>query len=91
MRAEVSLSTAQPVARAGALVAPPASVVHRVMAWIGPDFGLVAGFTAALAVLVAAYGGSFKWTEGPVIISAGIAAGLMLARLAWRGRAIALN
>ena len=60
MPAEASWSTAQPVAPAGALVAPPASVVHRVMAWIGPDFGRVAGFTAALAVLVAAYGGSFQ-------------------------------
>ena len=35
MRAEVSWSTAQPVVPAGALVAPPASVAHRVMAWIG--------------------------------------------------------
>jgi membrane-associated phospholipid phosphatase len=92
MAAETSLSTALPVTGpVGAPGAPPAGVVHRVMAWIGPDFGLVAAFAAVLAVLVAAYGGSFKWTEGPIVISAGIAAGLSVARLAWRGRAIALN
>lgn len=61
------------------------------MAWIGPDFGLVVGFTAALAVLVAAYGGSYKWKEGPIIISAGIAVALVLARLLWRAPAILLN
>lgn len=44
-----------------------------------------------LAVLVAAYGGSFTWTEGPIVISAGIVAGRVVARLAWRGRAIVLN
>jgi membrane-associated phospholipid phosphatase len=92
MVAKPSSSTALPVTGpALAVVAPPAGVVRRVMAWIGPDFGLVAAFTAVLAVLVAAYGGSFKWTEGPIVISAGIAAGLLVARLAWRGHAIVLN
>ncbi|HMG52102.1 MAG TPA: phosphatase PAP2 family protein [Kofleriaceae bacterium] len=69
----------------------PAHPLHRAIAWIGPDFGLVLGFTAALAVLVAAYGGSYKWKEGPIVISAGIAAVLVLARLGWRGPAIVLN
>lgn len=92
MAAELSSSTAMSTARpvagpAGALAAS----ARRVMAWIGPDFGLVAAFAAALAVLVAAYGGSFRWTEGPIVISAGIAAGLSGSRLAWRGRAIVLN
>ncbi|HSR97790.1 MAG TPA: hypothetical protein VLM79_12105, partial [Kofleriaceae bacterium] len=50
----------------------------RAMAWIGPDFGMVAAFTAALAVLIAAYGGSYKWKEGPILISAGIALVLVL-------------
>ena len=63
----------------------------RAMAWIGPDFGMVAAFTAALAVLVAAYGGSYKWQEGPIVISAGIAAALVVARLLWRGPAIVMN
>src|SRR4051812_26318639 len=58
-----SSSTAGPAIRpATEAAAPPASVVHRAMAWIGPDFGLVAAFTAVLGVLIAAYGGSFKWT-----------------------------
>jgi membrane-associated phospholipid phosphatase len=80
------------VSGAAELVIPrPAGAVRRVMAWIGPDFGLVAAFTAVLAVLVAAYGGSYKWKEGPIVISAGIAAALVLARLAWRAPAIVLN
>jgi membrane-associated phospholipid phosphatase len=87
-----SSSTARPGIRpATEAAAPPASVVHRVMAWIGPDFGLVAAFTAVLVVLITAYGGSFKWTEGPIVISAGIATGLSVARLAWQGRAIVLD
>jgi membrane-associated phospholipid phosphatase len=61
------------------------------MAWIGPDFGLVVAFTAALAILVLAYGGSYKWQEGPILISAGIAAILVLARLAWRAPSIVLG
>jgi membrane-associated phospholipid phosphatase len=61
------------------------------MAWIGPDFGLVVVFTAALAILVLAYGGSYKWQEGPILISAGIAAILVLARLVWRAPSIVLG
>src|SRR5262245_46700340 len=53
------------------VVARPEGALHRAMAWLGPDFGMVAGFTAALTVLVAAYGGSYKWKEGPIVISAG--------------------
>jgi membrane-associated phospholipid phosphatase len=65
--------------------------LRRVMAWLGPDFGLVAAFTAALAILVLAYGGSYKWQEGPILISAGIALALVLARFVWRARSIVLN
>ncbi len=61
------------------------------MAWIGPDFGMVAAFTAALAVLVVAYGGSYKWQEGPIVISAGIAVLLVLARFLWRAPSIVLG
>jgi hypothetical protein len=61
------------------------------MAWIGPDFGLVVAFTAALAVLVLAYGGSYKWQEGPILISAGIAVILVLARFVWRAPSIVMN
>lgn len=52
---------------------------------------MVAGFAVALAVLVATYGGSYKWQEGPILISAGIAVMLVLARLVWGGPAILLN
>lgn len=61
------------------------------MAWTGPDFGMVAAFTAALAVLVVAYGGSYKWQEGPILISAGIALGLVVARFVWRAPSILLD
>jgi membrane-associated phospholipid phosphatase len=63
----------------------------RALAWIGPDFGLVLAFTLALAVLVAAYGGSFKWQEGPIVISFGIGAGLIVTRFVWRARSIVMN
>ena len=61
------------------------------LAWIGPDFGLVLAFTAVLVVLVAAYGGSYKWQEGPIVISAGIAAILVATRFVWRARSIVLG
>jgi hypothetical protein len=60
----------------------------RALRWLGPDFGLVAAFTLVLAVLVVAYGGSFRWQEGPIVISAGIGVGLLAARFAWRAPAI---
>ncbi|TMQ17642.1 MAG: hypothetical protein E6J91_09710 [Deltaproteobacteria bacterium] len=66
-------------------------MLRRAMAWIGPDFGMVAGFTAALAVLVTAYGGSYKWKEGPIVISAGIATVLVVVRTAWSAPAIVRN
>jgi len=69
----------------------PAGALRGALAWLGPDFGLVAGFTAALAILVAAYGGSYKWKEGPIVISAGIAAALVLARLVWGAPALVFN
>ena len=91
MAGSTSSSTAVPGVSAELVIARPASPLRRAMAWIGPDFGLVAAFTAVLSVLVAAYGGSYKWKEGPIVISAGVAAALVLARLAWRGPAIVLN
>jgi membrane-associated phospholipid phosphatase len=73
--------------------ADPASsgVVTRALAWIGPDFGLVLAFTTALAVLVGIYGGNYKWQEGPILISAGIAVGLVLIRFFYRAPSIILN
>ena len=72
-------------------VAAPRSALSRTLAWIGPDFGLVLAFTAVLVVLVAAYGGSYKWQEGPIVISAGIAAILVAARFVWRAPSIVLG
>jgi hypothetical protein len=53
----------------------------RALAWIGPDFGLVLAFLLALAVLLVIYGGSFRWREGPILISAAIGAGLIAMRV----------
>lgn len=69
----------------------PESALHRAMAWLGPDFGMVVAFTSALAVLVLAYGGSYKWQEGPIVISAGIAVVLLVARFVWRAPSIVLG
>lgn len=65
--------------------------IRRAMAWLGPDFGMVVAFTLALAVLVIAYGGSYKWQEGPILISAGIAVALVLTRFVWRAPSILLD
>lgn len=89
MAADTSSSADVPAA--ALVIAHPAGGLRRALAWIGPDFGLVFAFTAVLAVLVAAYGGSYKWKEGPIVISAGIAAALVLARVAWGLPAIARN
>jgi membrane-associated phospholipid phosphatase len=60
----------------------------RFLAYLGPDFGLVLAFVAELAVLVGAYGGSYKWQEGPIVISAGIGVGLILIRFLYRAPSI---
>jgi membrane-associated phospholipid phosphatase len=65
--------------------------LHRAMAWLGPDFGMVMAFTAALTALVVAYGGSYKWQEGPILISTGIAVMLLLMRFLWRAPSIVLG
>lgn len=65
--------------------------LYRAFAALGPDFGLVVAFTCALAVVVAIYGGSYKWNEGPILISAGIGVGLVAVRFAWRAPHIVLG
>ncbi len=69
----------------------PRGPVTRFMALIGPDFGLVGIFGVALVVLIAAYGASFKWKEGPILVSAGIALLLVGARFLWRAHHIVLD
>lgn len=49
----------------------PGWLAH-VLVLLGPDLSLLALFLATLGVLVRAYGASFKWLEGPIVISAGI-------------------
>jgi membrane-associated phospholipid phosphatase len=56
---------------------------------VGPDFGMVLVFTAVLAVLIVAYGGSFtSLKEGQVLISAGIGVGFVAVRFCWRASSI---
>ena len=66
MAGSTSSSTAVSGASVDLVLARPESGLRRTMAWLGPDFGLVVAFTTVLAVLVAAYGGSYKWKEGPI-------------------------
>lgn len=58
------------------------------MAAIGPDFGMVVIFGVVLVGLLAAYGASFKWQEGPIVISFGIAVILVGARFVWKAPSI---
>jgi len=44
---------------------------------MGPDLVLLFLFLLTLGALVRAYGASFKWVEGPIVISAGILLGLV--------------
>ena len=67
------------------------SAIGRFLAYIGPDFALAILFTIALAGLIAAYGASFKWQEGPILISAGIAVMLVAVRFFYRAPSILLG
>jgi membrane-associated phospholipid phosphatase len=58
--------------------------LRRALVSLGPDFGLVVIFGVALVALVAAYGASFKWKEGPILTSAAIALLLVGARFFWK-------
>jgi len=62
------------------LVPVPASRrrwLSHILAAAGPDLVLLVLFLLTLGVLVRAYGASFKWVEGPIVISAGITFGLV--------------
>jgi membrane-associated phospholipid phosphatase len=64
---------------------PPSNIVRFIAAEIGPDFGLTFAFLGVLAILVAAFGGSFVWTNAPILVPGGIlvllVASALLARL----------
>ena len=68
--------------------AAPRSRLRAVLAWMGADFGLAVIFFIGLAILIAAYGASFKWTEGPILFSVGIALGLVVIRFLYRAPSI---
>src|SRR5579863_10269051 len=66
----------------------PPGLIRKFVALLGPDFGLTLAFLGALAALVALFGASFVWTQGPILIAAGILASLIGIALARRVPAI---
>ena len=66
---------------------PPATTggaVRAIAATLGPDFGLTLAFLGTLATLVAAYGASFVWAKGPILVAGGILVSLVGIALAYR-------
>jgi membrane-associated phospholipid phosphatase len=60
------------------------SGARAIAAALGPDFGLTIAFLGALTTLVAAYGASFVWAKGPVLLAGGILVALVGIALAYR-------
>ena len=60
----------------------------RILALLGPDFGLTLAFLTALATLVAAFGTSFVWAKGPILWAGGILTALVMIALLSRLPAI---
>jgi membrane-associated phospholipid phosphatase len=60
----------------------------RVVAALGPDFGLTILFLGVLAALIAGFGASFVWTNGPILYPAGILLSLVVIALVRRAPAI---
>jgi membrane-associated phospholipid phosphatase len=60
----------------------------RIASALGPDFGLTLVFVAALAVLVAAFGASFVWAKGPILVAGGILVLLVVVAFVRRAPAI---
>lgn len=78
------LFTAEVAGDAVASATRAPSLPMRVLGALGADLSLLIAFLGALAALVAIYGASFVWTEGPIVISAGIGVGLVGISLAHR-------
>lgn len=55
----------------------PPGLVWTTAALLGPDFGLTLVFLGALGLLVALFGASFVWAQGPILIAAGILTSLV--------------
>jgi len=64
----------------------PASAIRRTLALLGPNFSLGLLFIATLLGLVAAYGASIRWKEGPIVISSAVALTLTVIAVATRAR-----
>jgi len=60
-----------------ALPTAPVALPTRVLALLGPDFGLTLAFLTVLAALVAGFGASFVWAKGPVLWAGGILTALV--------------
>jgi membrane-associated phospholipid phosphatase len=88
--AAVGVASAAAAAAAAVGLAPPVSPatgrrwVVAGLAAVGPDFGLVIAFLAVLAGLVVAYGASFVWSEGPIVVAGGIGLGLITCSFVYR-------
>ena len=67
---------------------PPAGDDGRraraIAATLGPDFALTLAFLGTLATLVAAYGASFVWAKGPILVAGGILVSLVGVAFAYR-------
>src|SRR5262245_24196332 len=73
----------------GAVPQPRRVRVHeKLLAAAGPDVTLLALFLASLAILVSLFGASFVWTDGQILIPAGILVTLVSCRFLWRARTI---
>ena len=44
----------------------PLGLLWTIAALLGPDFGLTLAFLGVLGVLVALFGASFVWAQGPI-------------------------
>jgi membrane-associated phospholipid phosphatase len=58
--------------------------VRAIAATLGPDFALTLAFLGTLATLVAAYGASFVWAKGPILVAGGILVSLVVIAFAYR-------
>lgn len=67
---------------------PAVAFPTRVLASLGPDFGLTLAFLTALAGLVAGFGASFVWAKGPILWAGGILSALVIIALLSRVPAI---
>jgi membrane-associated phospholipid phosphatase len=83
-----AVSGSAPALAVTARPAPAIGLPTRVLALLGPDFGLTVAFLTALAALVAGFGASFVWAKGPILWAGGILTALVVIALLSRAPAI---